>query len=148
MWNKLKEIFTSEKEVEDITSDYAIATILVRAAKTDNEYTESEQKLIDNLLSNQLNITLEKARNLRLKGEDLEAEINDNVQLTRIIKQDIPYEEREMLIEQLWSVVLDDDYRTPEENKFMRVLTNLFGISDVNSAKARSRVLAKKIRTK
>ena len=144
MWNKLKEIFTTEKEVAEITSDNAIAIILVRAAKTDNEYTESEQILIDNLLSNQLNITLEKARNLRLKGEDLEAEINDNVQLTRIIKQDIPYEEREMLIEQLWSVVLDDDYRTPEENKFMRVLTNLFGISDVNSAKARSRVLAKK----
>jgi len=144
MWNKLKEIFMAEKEVEDITSDNAIATILVRAAKTDNEYTESEQTLIDNLLSNQLNITLEKARNLRIKGEDLEAEINDNVQLTRIIKQDIPYEEREMLIEQLWSVVLDDDYRTPEENKFMRVLTHLFGISDVNSAKARSRVLAKK----
>ena len=144
MWNKLKEIFTAEKEVEDITSDNAIATILVRAAKTDNEYTESEQTLIDNLLSNQLNITLEKARILRIKGEDLEAEINDNVQLTRIIKQDIPYEEREMLIEQLWSVVLDDDYRTPEENKFMRVLTHLFGISDVNSAKARSRVLTKK----
>ena len=144
MWNKLKEIFTAEKEVEDITSDNAIATILVRAAKTDNEYTESEQTLIDNLLSNQLNITLEKARILRIKGEDLEAEINDNVQLTRIIKQDIPYEEREMLIEQLWSVVLDDNYRTPEENKFMRVLTHLFGISDVNSAKARSRVLAKK----
>ena len=144
MWNKLKEIFTAEKEVEDITSDNAIATILVRAAKTDNEYTESEQTLIDNLLSNQLNITLEEAQILRIKGEDLESEINDNVQLTRIIKQDIPYEEREMLIEQLWSVVLDDDYRTPEENKFMRVLTHLFGISDVNSAKARSRVLAKK----
>ena len=144
MWNKLKKIFTAEKEVEGITSDNAIATILVRAAKTDNEYTESEQTLIDNLLSNQLNITLEEAQILRIKGEGLEAEINDNVQLTRIIKQDIPYEEREMLIEQLWSVVLDDDYRTPEENKFMRVLTHLFGISDVNSAKARSRVLAKK----
>ena len=144
MWNKLKEIFTAEKEVEDITSDNAIATILVRAAKTDNEYTESEQTLIDNLLSNQLNITLEEARILRIKGEGLEAEINANVQLTRFIKQDIPYEEREMLIEQLWSVVLDDDNRTPEENKFMRVLTHLFGISDVNSAKARSRVLAKK----
>ena len=144
MWNKLKEIFTAEKEVEDITSDNAVATILVRAAKTDNEYTESEQTLIDNLLSNQLNITLEEAQILRIKGEGLEAEINDNVQLTRIIKQDNPYEEREMLIEELWSVVLDDDYRTPEENKFMRVLTHLFGISDVNSAKARSRVLAKK----
>ena len=144
MWNKLKEIFITEKEVEDITSENAIATILVRAAKTDNEYTESEQKLIDNLLSNQLNITLENARLLRIKGEELEVEINDNVQLTRIIKQDIPYQDREMLIEQLWSVVLDDDNRTPEENKFMRVLTHLFGISDVNSAKARSRVLAEK----
>ena len=144
MWNKLKEIFTSEKEVEDITSDNAIATILVRAAKTDNEYTESEQTLIDNLLSNQLNITLEEAQILRIKGEGLEAEINDNVQLTRIIKQDIPYEEREMLIEQLWSVVLDDDYRTPEENKFMRVLTHLLGVSDVNSANARSKVLKQK----
>ena len=144
MWNKLKEIFITEKEVEDITSENAIATILVRAAKTDNEYTESEQTLIDNLLSNQLNITLENARLLRIKGEELEVEINDNVQLTRIIKQDIPYQDREMLIEQLWSVVLDDDNRTPEENKFMRVLTHLFGISDVNSAKARSRVLAEK----
>ena len=144
MWNKLKEIFITEKEVEDITSENAIATILVRAAKTDNEYTESEQKLIDNLLSSQLNITLENARLLRIKGEELEVEINDNVQLTRIIKQDIPYQDREMLIEQLWSVVLDDDNRTPEENKFMRVLTHLFGISDVNSAKARSRVLAEK----
>ena len=144
MWNKLKDIFSPETYEEGITSNSAIAAILVRAAKTDNEYTESEQTLIDNLLSNQLNITLEKARILRIKGEDLEAEINDNVQLTRIIKQDIPYEEREMLIEQLWSVVLDDDYRTPEENKFMRVLTHLFGISDVNSAKARSRVIAKK----
>ena len=144
MWNKLKEIFITEKEVEDITSENAIATILVRAAKTDNEYTESEQTLIDNLLSNQLNITLENARLLRIKGEELEVEINDNVQLTRIIKQDIPYQDREMLIEQLWSVVLDDDNRTPEENKFMRVLTHLFGISDVNSAKARSRVLTEK----
>jgi uncharacterized tellurite resistance protein B-like protein len=144
MWNKLKEIFTAEKEVEDITSDNAIATILVRAAKTDNEYTESEKKLIDHLLANNLNISQEDARLLRLQGQELEMEINDNVQLTRIIKQDIPYEDRHQLIEQLWSIVLDDNNRTPEENKLMRVLTHLLGISDVNSAKARSKVLNKK----
>ena len=109
MWNKLKEIFTAEKEVEDITSDNAVATILVRAAKTDNEYTESEKKLIDHLLANNLNISQEDARLLRLQGQELELEINDNVQLTRIIKQDIPYEDRHQLIEQLWSIVLDDN---------------------------------------
>jgi len=144
MWNKLIDIFVEKKEVEDINSDIAIAAILVRAAKTDNNYTESEKKLIDILLSNQLKIDSKNAKFIRNKAEKLEIEINDNVQLTRIIKKDIPYEERELLIEQLWSVVLDDNDRTPEENKFMRVLTHLFGISDVNSAKARSKVLRTK----
>ena len=144
MWNKLKEIFSPETYEEGITSNSAIAAILVRAAKTDNEYTESEKKLIDHLLANKLNISLEDARLLRLQGQQLEMEINDNVQLTRIIKQDIPYEERHQLVEQLWSIVLDDNNRTPEENKLMRVLTHLLGISDVNSAKARSKVLSKK----
>ena len=144
MWDKLKDIFSPETYEEGITSNSAIAAILVRAAKTDNEYTESEKKLIDHLLANNLNISQEDARLLRLQGQELEMEINDNVQLTRIIKQDIPYEDRHQLIEQLWSIVLDDNNRTPEENKFMRVLTHLLGISDVNSAKARSKVLNKK----
>ena len=144
MWNKLKDIFSPETYEEGITSNSAIAAILVRAAKTDNEYTESEKKLIDHLLANNLNISQEDARILRLHGQELEMEINDNVQLTRIIKQDIPYEDRHQLIEQLWSIVLDDNNRTPEENKLMRVLTHLLGISDVNSAKARSKVLNKK----
>ena len=144
MWNKLKDIFSPETYEEGITSNSAIAAILVRAAKTDNEYTESEKKLIDHLLANNLNISQEDARLLRLQGQELEMEINDNVQLTRIIKQDIPYEDRHQLIEQLWSIVLDDYNRTPEENKLMRVLTHLLGISDVNSAKARSKVLNKK----
>ena len=144
MWNKLKDIFSPETYEEGITSNSAIAAILVRAAKTDNEYTESEKKLIDHLLANNLNISQEDARLLRLQGQELEMEINDNVQLTRIIKQDIPYEDRHQLIEQLWSIVLNDNNRTPEENKLMRVLTHLLGISDVNSAKARSKVLNKK----
>ena len=144
MWNTLKDIFSPETYEEGITSNSAIAAILVRAAKTDNEYTESEKKLIDHLLANNLNISQEDARLLRLQGQELEMEINDNVQLTRIIKQDIPYEDRHQLIEQLWSIVLDDNNRTPEENKLMRVLTHLLGISDVNSAKARSKVLNKK----
>ena len=144
MWNKLKDIFSPETYEEGITSNSAIAAILVRAAKTDNEYTESEKKLIDYLLANNLNISQEDARLLRLQGQELEMEINDNVQLTRIIKQDIPYEDRHQLIEQLWSIVLDDNNRTPEENKLMRVLTHLLGISDVNSAKARSKILNKK----
>ncbi len=147
MWNKLKDIFSTETEEENITSNHAIAAILVRAANTDNEYTESEKKMIDHLLSIQLNLDLETSITLRKRGEELEQEINDNVQLTRIIKKDIPYENRQQIVEQLWMIVLDDNSRTPEENKFMRVLTHLLGVNDVNSAKARLKVLQQKNKT-
>ena len=40
------------------------------------------------------------------------------------------YEDRHQLIEQLWSIVLDDNNRTPEENKLMRVLTHLLGTTN------------------
>ena len=68
MWNKLLNIFSDETEKEEISSDNAIAAILVRAAKTDNEYTESERKLIDQLLIKQLNIDLDTATILRNRG--------------------------------------------------------------------------------
>ena len=47
MWNKLKDIFSPETYEEGITSNSAIAAILVRASKTDNDYSDSEKKLID-----------------------------------------------------------------------------------------------------
>ena len=144
MWNKLIDIFSPEIKEDSLTSDHAIAAVLVRAARTDNEYTLSEKNLIDHLLSIQLGLDLEEAKILRTKGEELENKINDNVQLTRVIKKDISYEDRQEIVEQLWRIVLDDNTRTPEENKFMRVLTHLLGINDVNSAKARLKILNQK----
>ena len=144
MWNKLVDIFSPEIKEDSLTSDNAIAAILVRAARTDNEYTLSEKNLIDHLLSIQLSLDLEEAKILRTKGEELENKINDNVQLTRVIKKDISYEDRQEIVEQLWRIVLDDNTRTPEENKFMRVLTHLLGINDINSAKARLKILNQK----
>ena len=65
-------------------------------------------------------------------------------EVTRVIKKDISYEDRQEIVEQLWRIVLDDNTRTPEENKFMRVLTHLLGINDVNSARARLKILNQK----
>jgi len=141
MWHKILKIFDSEQEMNDITGAEAIAAILVRAAKTDGVYTESEIRLIDTILSKQMHFGIENALKLRSRGEILEREINDNVQLTRIIKNEIPYENRHELVQQLWQIIMDDEIRTPEENKLMRVLVHLLGINDVQSAKARSKAL-------
>ena len=144
MWQNLLKMLSNEPEKSEITGDEAIATILVRAAKTDDTYTKSEQELIEKLLSKQMHFDTIQAGRLRIRGEILEKEINDDVQLTKIIKEDVPYENRQELIQQLWQIILDDDVRTPEENKLMRVLTHLLGVSDVQSAKARSKAVGLK----
>ena len=144
MWQNLLKMLSNEPEKSEITGDEAIATILVRAAKTDDTYTKSEQELIEKLLSKQMHFDTIQAGRLRIRGEILEKEINDDVQLTKIIKEDVPYENRQELIQQLWQIILDDDIRTPEENKLMRVLTHLLGVSDMQSAKARSKAVGLK----
>ena len=142
MWNNLLRLLKHPEEKQQITGDEAIATILVRAAKTDGVYSNSEKTLIEKLLITQMNVPKDKVSALQLTAEALEKEINDNVQLTRVIKKEIEYEDRKELIKQLWQIIMDDDMRTPEENKLMRVLTHLLGVSDVESAKARSKALS------
>tara|TARA_B100000902_G_scaffold397537_1_gene461645 strand:+ start:2629 stop:3099 length:471 start_codon:yes stop_codon:yes gene_type:complete len=141
MWHNFLKILSPENKKKELTGDEAIATILVRAAKTDNTYTKSEQNLIEKLLSKQIQVTMAEATKLRARGEDLEIEINDNFQLTRIIKNEIQYENRHELIQKLWQIIIDDDIRTPEENKFMRVLAHLLGVNDVQSAQARAKAM-------
>ena len=139
MWQNLIKKISRNQDKKEINGNESIAVILVRAAKTDNFYTESEKKLIEKILIKQMKFEPEDATKLRVRAELLETEINDNIQLTRTIKKEIPYEDRDVLIQQLWRIILDDDMRTPEENKFMRVLSYLLGISDIKSAKARSK---------
>ena len=141
MWQTLFGAFDSQSTEKQMSGEEAIAAILVRAAKTDNEYTKSEKKLIESFLIKRNFSTANDAFELRIRGEELEQKINDNVQITRIIKDNVPYEERTSLVEQLWEIILNDDIRTPEENKLMRVISHLLGVTDVQSAEARLKVL-------
>ena len=116
--------------------------IVIMITSFDLKPQNDEKKLIEKLLITQMKVPKDKVSELQLTAEALEKEINDNVQLTRVIKKEIEYEDRKELIKQLWQIIMDDDMRTPEENKLMRVLTHLLGVSDVESAKARSKALS------
>ena len=61
MWHNFLKILNPENNKKEITGDEAIATILVRAAKTDNAYTKSEENLIERLLSKQIQVTIAEA---------------------------------------------------------------------------------------
>ena len=75
------------------------------------------------------------------KAEEIEVSINDNVQLTKKIKQHINFEERFDLLKDIWEIILADKIKTDEEESYMRLLCNLLGLSDKDNALARKDVL-------
>lgn len=118
----------------------AMAALLVRIARSDGDYSETEIARIDRTLSKRHGIGPFEAAKLRGEGEALEAEAPDTVRFTRAIKDGVAYEDRIDVVEALWGVVLADGVRDPEEDSLVRLTANLLGVNDRDSALARQRV--------
>lgn len=121
----------------------ALAALLVRIARSDGNFDDSEATRIDRILSERYGLSPFEAVRLRAEAETLEAEAPDTVRFTRAIKDTVPYEEREAVIEALWAVVLADGVRDHEEDALLRLVSNLLGVNDRDSNLARQRVEAR-----
>ena len=127
----------SSDKVRDITAPEAMAALMVRIAKSDDEYSATEIARIDAVLGLLYQLTADQAADLRQTAEALEAEAPDTVRFTRAIKEEVPYEERFNVVRALWQVVLADGARDAEEDALMRLLASLLGVNDRDSAIAR-----------
>ena len=126
------------EEVE-INASQAMAALMVRIAKSDDDYAIAECERIDAILSVLYSLSAAEASALRLQAETLEADAPDTVRFTRAIKEEVPYEERFDVVRALWQVVLADGERDHEEDALMRLLASLLGVNDRDSAIARQR---------
>lgn len=122
----------------------ALGALLVRIAHSDGEYAHEEAQRITRILAARYALTPEAADTLRGQAEQLEREAPDTVRFTRAIKDAVPYEDRAAVIEALWEVVLADGVRDYEEDALLRLVANLLGVNDRDSALARQRVEAGK----
>ena len=116
----------------------AFAALMVRVARSDEGYSDTERARIDALLAAHYGLAPETAAELRREGERAEAGAQDTVQFTRVIKEDVPYEERAHVVETLWRVATADGIDA-DERGVMRLVVNLLGVSDQESGLARRR---------
>ncbi|QMU59938.1 MAG: TerB family tellurite resistance protein [Boseongicola sp.] len=117
----------------------ALAALLVRIARTDGDYARVEIDQIDNALKTRYNLGPFEVSQLRSQAEALESEAPDTVRFTRAIKDAVDYDDRAMVVESLWKIVLADGARDHEEDALMRLVAPMLGINDRDSAFARQR---------
>ncbi|APE42947.1 hypothetical protein BOO69_05545 [Sulfitobacter alexandrii] len=124
----------------DTDARLALTALLVRVARSDNDYDADEVLRIEQICRDRYGLTENEATALRADAEELESQAPDTVRFTRAIKDAVPYENRVAVIEALWKVVLADGTRADEEDALLRLVTNLLGVEDKDSAMARQRV--------
>ncbi len=117
----------------------ALTALLVRIARSDNDYADSEMARIDRISTERYDLSPFEAAALRARAEDLEAEAPDTVRFTRAIKEAVAYDDRLAVVQAMWSVALADGHRTGEEDSLLRLVVSLLGVSDVDSALARQK---------
>ena len=117
----------------------ALAALLVRIARTDGLYAAEEVERIDRVLAIRHGLDPFAAAKLRSQAEEVEAEAPDTVRFTRALKDAVPVEERSELMTALWSVALADGLREAHEDQLLRLVSNLLGLTDVESALARQK---------
>ncbi|MFN6978785.1 MAG: TerB family tellurite resistance protein [Gemmobacter sp.] len=123
----------------DTDARLALAALMVRIARADGHYDPTEVARIDRLLGGRYGLDAAAAAALRAEAEVLETEAPDTVRFTRAIKDAVPYEDRRTLMEALWSVALADGARDDGEDRLLRLVANLLGVTDRDSALARQR---------
>jgi uncharacterized tellurite resistance protein B-like protein len=136
----LTRLFASTPtELPEPEARLAFAAMMVRIARSDGLYAVEEVERIDKNLMHHYKLDPFEAQHLRAAAEDLEIAAPDTVRFTRALKNATPLKDRAALVQSLWSIALADGHRDASEDQQLRLLANLLGLSDVESAMARQR---------
>ena len=132
--------FLGKKNEENINNKNILVTsLLIHAAKIDDNYTDVEKEIIKKALISLNAITSNEAVELLKKAEKAEQESNQIVGFTREIKKN-SMEFRLKIIEILWKIVYSDGSSGTYESNLIRRVCGLLYISDKDSGMIKLKV--------
>ena len=133
-----KNFFKKKEKISD-NKNILIASLLVHAAKIDNEYTDIEKKIIKQALINLNLVKLNDVDKLLRIAEEKEKESNQIIEFTKEIKKN-SMEFRLKIIEILWKIVYSDNTSDIYESNLIRRVCGLLYISDKDSGMIKLKV--------
>ena len=133
-----KKIFKKKEEI-NTNKDVLVASLLIHAAKIDENYTEKEKKIIKKALIDLNNINPHEAEELLTQAEKKEEESNQIVEFTREIKKH-SMESRLKIIEVIWKIVYSDSINDDFESNLIRRICGLLYVSDKDNGIIKTKV--------
>ena len=128
----LKKIFKKKKQEDAENKSTLIASLLIHAAKIDENYTDVEKKIIKKAIMNLNKINSDKAEKLLKNAEKKEQEANQIIEFTKEVKK-YPMEFRLKIIEIIWKIVYSDGTSDNFESNLIRRICGLLYIPDKDS---------------
>ena len=124
----LKKFFKKKKESPE-NKNILFAALLIHAAKIDENYTDTEKKIIKKAIMDLNEISSEKAENILKLAEEKEKESNQIIEFTKEVKK-YSMEFRLKIIEIIWKIVYSDGTSDNYESNLIRRICGLLYISD------------------
>ena len=129
-----------KEKKNDKSKNILIATLLIHAAKIDENYTDVEKEIIKKALVDLKLVESNKSEKLLKKAEMKEQDSNQILEFTKEIKKNSP-EFRLKIIEILWKIVYSDNMNDMYESNLIRRVCGLLYVSDKVSGKIKLNVI-------
>ncbi len=134
----LEKIFKKNKNKQE-NDIILVSSLLVHAARIDENYTEVERKIIKKAIMDLNQIDIIEAEEILKNAEKKEEESNQIIEFTKEIKKS-SMEFRYKIIEILWKIVYSDRASDMYESNLIRRVCGLLYVSNKDSGKIRLKV--------
>ena len=137
------KFFNKNKEKIDANAESInIACLLIHAAKIDENYTSEEKKIIKKTIK-KLYPDLDNLEDIVSKAEQKENDSNHIQEFTKEVKS-LSLENKIIIVETLWRIILSDGKSDIYENNLMRRLAGLLYLDDKIVGETKVKVLNNK----
>ena len=134
-----KNFFKKENKKNNNYKNILITSLLIHAAKIDNNYTIKEKEIIKKALMDLKLIEPNEFERLLNKAEIKEQDSNQIIEFTKEIKK-TSMEFRFKIIEILWKIIYSDNIADNYESNLIRRICGLIYVSDKDSGEIRLKV--------
>ena len=147
MFDQLKKVFDKKitKENEEFnTLQIAISTLMIQTAVYDGVFDEQEKSKILELIKKYFNFNENQKIQLFAVAMKANDESNDMQQFTRTLNDTLSEEEKLIIIEMLWKIIISDGRIDDYENALIRKISGLLYIDDRKVGEIKKKLINQK----